>query len=171
MDKDNKQQILSQKYLEVIATLHGHQTISNAIHPSAIQIKETIERKLPKGRTATLLSNRSIHGHILPVPESQVKRAKGKVKINIEPTIYNEVIETTGQLQPTVLFICTWPSDQNGAIIFSREAMSLICTCYWYLPSKKTKPSINNKPVSIEIAEDQIVDTKAFGQIFETLYV
>lgn len=171
MDNETKKTILSQKYLEVMAATNGHRTISNPTDHATIQIQELIERKLPKGRRATMLSNREIKGVILPYPENQVKQGNGSVKFSIDTGVYHEILEAAGRQRPLVLFICTWPSDDKGAVIFSKEAMSMICTSYWFLPNKKSKPSDASKTINIEVPDDQIVDAKAFEKIFDQIYI
>ncbi len=154
-----------------MAAMNGHQTITDPTDPTAINIKDLAERKLPKGKKAYLFSNREIKGHILPYPENQIKRGKGTVKFSLEPNIYNSIVETASRQRPTILFICAWPNDKSGSVIFSKEAMSMICTSYWFLPNKKSKPSNSTKNVNIEIPDGQIVDEKAFEKIFDQIYV
>lgn len=171
MENDDRKTILSQKYLEVMATLGGHETFANPTDHTAIQIREMTERKLPKGKRASFFSNREIKGLILPYQESQVKQGKDTVKFSIDTGIYNEILEASNRQRPTVLFICAWPTNENGAVIFSKEAMSMICTSYWFLPDKKSKPSTSSKTVNIEIPDDQIIDANAFVKIFDQIYI
>ena len=171
MEYDRKRTILSQKYLEVMAALNGHETTTNPTDPTAIQIREMAERKLPKGKRAFIFSNREIKGLILPYPEGQVKQGKGTVKFSIDSGVYNEIVEASNRQRPTVLFVCAWPATDNGSIIFSKEAMSMICTGYWFLPGKKSKPSTSSKTVNIEIPDDHVVDEGAFDKIFEQVYI
>ena len=171
MENENNRALLSQKYIEVLATLQGHQTISDPTDASFIRIRETVERKLPKGKRAFIFSNREIKASILSYPESQVKQVKGKIKLSVEPSLYNEIMETATRQRPTTLFICTWPTDKEGTIIFSKEAMSMICTGYWFLPNKKLKSASGTKNVTLEIPDDQIIDANAFEKIFDQIYI
>ena len=154
-----------------MATMNGLPSTTDPTDPTAIQIKEMAERKLPKGKKAFLFSNREIKGYILPYPENQIKQSKGSVKFSIEPNIYNSIVEMASHQRPTILFICAWPNDKTGLVIFSKEAMSMICTAYWFLPNKKSKPSNSTKNVNVEIPDGQIVDEKAFEKIFDQIYV
>lgn len=154
-----------------MAMMNGLQVTSEQTTPSEVSIREMVVRKMPKGKTANLFSNREIKGRILPFPENQIKQNKGKIKIGIDPIIYNEMMETSSHQRPTVLFVCTWPAEKYGPIIFSKEALSMICTCYWFLPSKKTKPSNSGKNINIEIPDDQFLDEEAFEKIFDEIYV
>ncbi|MEO1259197.1 MAG: hypothetical protein AAFZ15_10390 [Bacteroidota bacterium] len=171
MENENNRALLSQKYIEVLATLQGHQTISDPTDPAFIRIREKVERKLPKGKRAFVFSNREIRASILSYPENQVRQAKGKTKFSVEPSLYNEIIETATRQRPTALFICTWPAAKEGTVIFSKEAMSMICTGYWFLPGKKSKSSGGTKNVTIEVPDDQIIDAKAFEKIFDQIYI
>jgi hypothetical protein len=170
MSDSNTDTLFSQKYIEILATVNGHQVFCDPIKPSAIRIREVVERKLPKGKRAKVFTNREIKGHILPVSESQIRQNKGAVKIGIDPIIYSEIAETSSYQVPTVLFLCVWPTDKKGAIIFSREALSMICTCYWFLLDKKAKPSSGTKAVNIEIPHEQIINESAFGEILDKIY-
>ena len=171
MENENSRALLSQKYIEVLATLQGHQAIADPTDPSTIRIREKVEQKLPKGKRAYLFSNREIKAAILPYSENQIKQGKGKIKFSIEPGLYNEIIETSNLQRPTVLFICTWPTDKDGTVIFSKEAMSMICTGYWFLSDKKSKTSSGTKNTTIEIPDDQIIDASAFEKIYDQIYV
>ena len=130
-----------------------------------------VEQKLPKGKRTSIFSNREIKAIILPYSEGQVKQGKGKSKFSIEANLYNEIIETTNRQRPTILIICAWPSDKGGSVIYSKEAMSMICTAYWFLPNKKSKPASATKNVNLEIPDDQVIDTNAFEKIFDRIYV
>ena len=171
MENDNSRTILSQKYIEVLAALKGYQSITDPTDPSTIKIREKVEQKLPKGKRTFIFSNREIKAVLLPYPESQIKQGKGKIKFSIEPGLYNSILETVNHQRPKALIFCTWPGDKDGAIIFSKEAMSMICTGYWFLPNKKSKSAGGTKNVSIEIPDDQVIDVDAFEKIFAQIYV
>ena len=171
MENENRRSILSQKYIEVIAAHNGYQTITSPTDLTSIKIRELVKQKLPKGKHTYLFSNREIKGSVLPYSESQVKQGKGSVKFNVDPGLYNNLLETANLQRPTVLFICTWPSHKSSTIIFSKEAMSLICTCYWFLPPKKAKPASNSKSLNIEIPDNQIIDLNGFEKLFDDIYI
>jgi len=171
MTENEIKELLSKKYLEVIASRTGYKTsrpdIDNGVD---LSFTFPVAYKRRSGKKRIMDSGKYLDFQLKATTEQSIVYLDEYFSYDLEAKNYDDLIQRCGGITPLILVIFILPADVSKWLNVDSEQLVMRKHAFWFYPTSALQMTLNSSTVRIKVPYENIIDINFFTNLFRHFY-